>query len=101
MIPKPSEAANALNLEFVADLSYNPRTNQYRIDLVEPFRSELPRTRNFLLVDVDGFTVKKVLEAFDANVIRFYQNKCDQARETLERVRRMQTEATNDSMSEW
>lgn len=88
MIPKPSEAANAMQLEFVADLSYNPRTHQYRIDLTEPFRSDLPRTRNFLLVDVDGFTIDKVLSAFQANVIDFYQQKCDEAQQVLDQIRR-------------
>lgn len=83
MIPKPSEAAAALDLEFVADLSYNPRTHQYRVDLTEPFRSELPRTRNFLLVDVEGFTVNKVLDLFDRDVITYYQAKCDEARHVL------------------
>ncbi|QJD81655.1 hypothetical protein [Spirosoma rhododendri] len=100
MIPKPSEAANALTLEFVADLSYNPRTNQYRIDLVEPFRSELPRTRNFLLLDVAGFTVEKVMNAFNDNVINFYQQKCDEAREVFKRVKRSQDSSSKDIMNE-
>lgn len=100
MIPKPSEAADALNLEFVADLSYNPRTHQYRVELMEPFRSELPRTRNFLLVDVEGFTVEKVLSAFETNVIDFYQRKCDEARESLKRAKRKCGLETDDPLSE-
>ena len=87
MIPQPSEAARAIQLEFVADLSYNPRTHQYRVDLTEPYRSELPRDRNYLLVDVEGFTVNKLLDAFRREVIDYYQQKCDQARQAFERVR--------------
>lgn len=100
MIPKPSEAANALRLAFVADISYNPRTHQYRIDLTEPFRSDLPRTRNFLLVDVDGFTVDEVLSAFQANVIDFYQQKCDQAEQVLDQIRRGHRSQSNNVVNE-
>lgn len=82
-----SQAALAIQLEFVADLSYNPRTHQYRVDLVEPYRSELPRDRNYLVMDVKGFAVDKLLDAFEREVINYYQQKCDQARQALERVR--------------
>lgn len=82
-----SPIAQALSLEFVADVSYNPRTNQYRIDLVEPYRSELPHAQNFLLLDVAGFTVDKLLDTFESTVISFYQRKWDEARQRLERVR--------------
>lgn len=82
-----SEAAVAIRLEFVADLSYNPRTHQYRVDLTEPYRSQLPRDRNYLLVDVEGFTVNKLLDAFQLEVIDYYQQKCDEARQALERIR--------------
>lgn len=88
MTPEPSQMALALAIEFVTDISYNPRTNQYRIDLVEPYRSELPRTQNFLLLDVAGFTVDRLLDAFENTVIGFYQRKWDDSRERLERVRR-------------
>ncbi|RYE20893.1 MAG: hypothetical protein EOP45_10370 [Sphingobacteriaceae bacterium] len=87
MIPKQSEAGIAIQLEFVADLSYNPRTHQYRIELTEPYHSELPRDRNYLLIDVEGFTVQKLLDLFELEVINYYQLKCEQARQTLERVR--------------
>jgi hypothetical protein len=87
-------------LEFVADLSYNPRTNQYRIDLVEPYRSELPRTRNFLLIDVEGFSVDKVTDAFEQNVIDFYQRKCEEARSALARVKRSVDGNHSESISE-
>ncbi|RZJ93001.1 MAG: hypothetical protein EOO60_06465 [Hymenobacter sp.] len=90
MLPNHSPAALALMLEFVADLSYNPRTNQYRIDLVEPYRSDLPRTRNFLLIDVEGFTVSKIMDAFEQNVIDYYQRKCDEAQAAFDRVKRNQ-----------
>lgn len=100
MIPRPSEAAEALLLEFVADLSYNPRTHQYRVELTEPFRSELPRTRNFLLIDVDGFTVEKLLALFDQEVITYYQTKCDQAREVLHRVKRDRGLASDEMINE-
>lgn len=100
MIPKPSEAADALSLEFVADLSYNPRTHQYRVELNEPFRSELPRTRNFLLIDVEGFTVEKLLALFDQDVITYYQTKCDQARQVLHRVKQSRGLASADGVNE-
>lgn len=87
MIPQQSEAAVAIQLEFVADLSYNPRTHQYRVDLTEPYWSELPRDRNYLVVDVEGSTVDKLLDAFEREVINYYQQKCDQARQTFDRVR--------------
>ena len=88
MLPTQSPVALALRLEFVADLSYNPRTHQYRIDLVEPYRSELPRSRNFLLIDAEGFAVSKLMDAFEQNVIAFYQRKCDEAQAALDRVKR-------------
>ena len=87
MIPSQSQAALALQLEFVADLSYNPRTHQYRVDLIEPYHSELPRDRNYLLVDVAGFTVDQLLECFEREVIDYYHQKCDQAQQALARVR--------------
>ncbi len=90
MLPHQSPVTLALALEFVADVSYNPRTNQYRIDLVEPYRSELPRTRNFLLIDVEGFAASKIMDAFEQNVIDFYQRKCDEAQAALDRVKRNQ-----------
>lgn len=85
MIPKQSDAGIAIQLEFVADISYNPRTNQYRIDLTEPYRSQLPGDRNYLLIDVREFTVSKLLEAFKLEVIDYYQQKCDEARQAFER----------------
>lgn len=87
MNPQPTEAARTIQLEFVADLSYNPRTHQYRIDLTKPHRSELPRDRNYLVVDVEGFAVEKVLNAIEREVIDYYQQKCDQARQAFEWVR--------------
>jgi len=99
MIPNQSPAALALRLEFVADLSYNPRTNQYRIDLVEPYRSELPRTRNFLLIDVEGFAVSKITDAFEQNVIDFYRRKCDEAQVTLDRVKHSMEEMGSKAIS--
>ena len=86
-MPQQTEAARVIQLEFVADLSYNPRTHQYRIDLTEPYRTQLPRDRNYLLVDVEGFTVNKLLDAFQLEVIDYYQQKCDEAQHTLERIR--------------
>lgn len=87
MPPEPSQTALALNLEFVADISYNPRTNQYRIDLIEPYCSELPTTHNFLVMSVNGFTVDKLLELFDSKVVQFYGDKYEAARNVLVRVR--------------
>ena len=87
MIPKQTDAGIAIQLEFVADLSYNPRTHQYRIELTEPYRSQLPRDRNYLLIDVEGFTVNKLLNVFEIEVIDYYQQKCDQARQAFERMR--------------
>jgi len=79
----------------VADISYNPRTNQYRIALVEPYRSELPHTRNFLLLDVADFTVDNLLAAFERNVLLVYERKCEAVRDTLLRARRTLTSAHN------
>lgn len=87
MIPKQSEADLAIQLEFVADLSYNPRTHQYRVDLTEPYRFDLPRDRNYLLIDVEGFTVDKLMDVFQREVIDYYELKCEQARQTLKRIR--------------
>lgn len=87
MIPEQSEAGVAIQLEFVADLSYNPRTHQYRVDLTEPYHSDLPRDRNYLLIDAGGFSVNKLMDVFQREVIDYYELKCDQARQTFERVR--------------
>ncbi|SFE95230.1 hypothetical protein [Spirosoma endophyticum] len=87
MIPQQSEASRAIQLEFVADLSYNPRTHQYRVDLTEPYRTQLPRDRNYLLLDVEGFTVHKLLDAFQVEVVDYYQQKCEEARQALDRIR--------------
>jgi hypothetical protein len=87
MPPELSQAALALGLEFVADISYNPRTNQYRIDLVEPYRSELPKTQNFLTVDVKEFTVDKLLALFDHNVVKVYEGKYEAAKQMLVRAK--------------
>jgi hypothetical protein len=88
MTPEQSPVAQALSFEFVADISYNPRTNQYRIDLVEPYRSDLPHEQNFLLLDVSSFTIDNLLDAFENTVIAVYQRKCDEAWERLGRVKR-------------
>lgn len=87
MPPEPSQTALALNLEFVADISYNPRTDQYRIDLIEPYCSELPATTNFLVMNVNGFTVDKLLDLFDRKVVQFYGDKHEAARTVLLRAR--------------
>lgn len=71
----------------MADISYNPRTNQYRIDLVEPYRSELPKTQNFLTVDVKEFTVDKLLTLFDQNVVKVYGDKYEVAKQVLSRAK--------------
>lgn len=97
MSPELSQAALALGLEFVADISYNPRTNQYRIDLVEPYRSELPKTQNFLAVDVKEFTVDKLLALFDRNVVKVYGDKYEAAKQVLVRARASVRTATDQS----
>lgn len=70
----------------MADLSYTPRTHQYRVELIEPYHSERPRTRTYLLIDVEGFSVNKLLGVFEQEVIDYYQQTCDQARQAFERV---------------
>ncbi len=97
MSPELSQAALALSLEFVADISYNPRTNQYRIDLVEPYRSELPRTQNFLTVDVREFTVDKLLALFDRNVVTVYGDKYEAAKQVLSRAKQSVSVAPDHS----
>ena len=87
MIPQPSPVGLALTIEFVADLSYNPRTDQYRIELTEPYRSVLPRDRNYLLVDAPGFTIQKLLATFQRDVVEYYQQRCDEAQQTLDQIR--------------
>ncbi len=87
MSPELSQAALALGLEFVADISYNPRTNQYRIDLIEPYRSELPKTQNFLTVDVQEFTVDKLLTLFEQKVVAVYGDKYEAAKQVLVRAK--------------
>ena len=87
MTPQQSEVGLAIQLEFVAALSYNPRTHQYRVDLTEPYRSDLPRDRNYLLIDAQGFTVNKLMDVFQREVVDYYELKCDQARQVLAGVR--------------
>ncbi len=87
MSPELSQAALALGLEFVADISYNPRTNQCRIDLVEPYRSELPKTQNFLTVDVQELTVDKLLTLFEQKVVAVYGDKYEAAKRVLVRAK--------------
>ncbi len=97
MPPELSQAALALGLEFVADISYNPRTNQYRIDLVEPYCSELPKTQNFLTVDVKEFTVIKLLALFDHNVVKVYGDKYEAAKQILSRAKQSVSVAPDHS----